>query len=36
MEGKMKTRNQRATPPKDNRRARWKEPHATRRESEGA
>jgi hypothetical protein len=36
MKEKMKTRNKRATPPKDSRRARWKEPHATRRESEGA
>jgi hypothetical protein len=36
MEGKMEKRNQRVTPPKDSRKARWKEPHATRRESEGA
>jgi hypothetical protein len=36
MKEKMETKNKRVTPPKNNRRARWKESHATRRESEGA
>jgi hypothetical protein len=36
MEKEMETRNKRVTPPKDSRRVRWKEPHATRRESEDA